>query len=172
MANDTLPRRATRGAWWWKIAALAAAWLLLRGPAQGAVNIAGEVRRVHELPGSSNQPAFGMLVLHPDDCRSAWRMLDLVARDDVQAHWPVQRILLRADTIDGSWRRTLPENLSRTPAAVAQGAELRTTEVLGVDRAPALLLYRGGWLAGVERMPISAREFVRMGRRLLPNGSG
>lgn len=106
------------------------------------------------------------VVLHPEDCSTAWTFLGLLTGGAVRDRWPLTGLLLRADTTDGAWREALPTAFRGLPARRVGGRALRTLHALGALDRPTALLFEGGQLAAIERMPLSPRAYVDLGRRL------
>lgn len=111
---------------------------------------------------------FGVLVLHPDDCTSAWRFLELLARPTVHARLPVVAIITTARARDRQWRDRLPRALRNAPDYTLTRKAAAALGPLGLQGVPSLLVFREQKLVGIERTPLNAVDFVELGRRLDP----
>jgi len=109
---------------------------------------------------------YGVLVLHPDDCTSAWRFLHLLARPSVRANLPIASVFLTGKPETPDWRRGLPAAFSDVPALPLPKAASRSLGPLGLTGTPTLLVFSNGQLVSIERSPASGPEFVRLGRKL------
>lgn len=111
---------------------------------------------------------YGVLVLHPEDCPSAWRFLDLLARPAVLSRVPVVAIVATAGAEDPNWREAMPRVLRKVPVLELSRGAAAALAPLGLQGIPTLLIFRDGQLVGLERSPATAMEFVALGRRLDP----
>jgi len=118
--------------------------------------------------GAQNTPGpTGVLVIHPDDCRSVWRFLDLLARPQAWKRMPVSVIVLRADSAASpNWRDDLPEPLRGVPATRLNQHAAQALRPLGVLAAPSVLVFRAGALTAIERTPLDPNSYIDLGRRL------
>jgi hypothetical protein len=111
---------------------------------------------------------FGVLVLHPDDCASAWRFLELLARPTVRTRFPIGAIITTARPSGAQWRDRLPGPLQNAPVYPLTRKAALALGPLGLQGVPTLLVFRNQLLVSIERAPRDALEFVELGRRLDP----
>ncbi len=117
-------------------------------------------------------PKSGVLILHPDDCQSAWRFLELLARPAVRARLPLVAIRTTAHSSDEQWVQRLPTALRTVDRRPLTRSASIALAPLGIAGIPTLLVFDGSNLVAVERVPPDPMAFVQLGRRLDPRLAG
>lgn len=129
-----------------------------RLPGEGALTLPVGV------PGGATR---AVLVVHPDDCPTNWRFLELLGNPAIGRRIRVVRIAPPTDGAVERLRSRLPEELRQIPIQHLTVDDRRALGRLGYRSGPLLLLFDDdARLRAIEPAPSHPREFVALGRRL------
>ncbi len=121
--------------------------------------------RLPSAPASATQR--GILVIHPDDCPSNLRFLELLGHPEISARIQVVRVASPVREGMGGLRDRLPRHLRDRPIVALGAGDRRAIGRLGYRFGPLLLLYdERARLRSIEPAPESPIELMRLGRRL------